>query len=610
MPTPLPRPSHRPLMVYALDPMRGTKLGNHMTVRVPYEELKPGPQGPMLEVMDYDATNKRYYEPVDLNAPELLLRNGLSPTESDPRFHQQMVYAVARETIDQFERALGRPVRWGYRRKTPLRIFPHAMHEANAYYDRKLKAIVFGYFAASAADVGANLPNQTVYTCLSHDIIAHETTHALLDGQRRYYMQDTNPDVPAFHEGFADIVALFQHFTYPEVLYDTMVRTGGKIFKAQLEPRLSVKGETPVLSRHSAQDNPLIGLAQQFGEAVGKRAALRTALMFPPKPGAMDEVFDDPHERGGILVAAVFDAFFSAFEQKTADLFRIARAGGTAVIADDIHPTLAQRLSEEAAKIAQHFVSMCIRAIDYCPPVDITFGDYLRALITADYDLYPDDRYGYREAVIESFRQRGIYPEGVISMAETSLLWDGPHPAPKACRGLDLHVKVSANARARRGQPETEPDDADSTRPPEDPNYEKLYKYARDPETRKILCLVEDPEATLSVEGYQPLVRTNEGVPRIEAVAMFVQRKDVPLDPADPDSPKLRVYGGSTVHFDERGNVRYVIRRRLTDGRPDSRVHRVRGYWEGKRDLTYVDREDALDKIDTQLNFALVHKGI
>ncbi len=27
---------------------------------------------------------------------------------------------------------------------------------------------------------------------------------------------------------------------------------------------------------------------------------------------------------------------------------------------------------------------MCIRAIDYCAPVGITFGDYLRAVITAD----------------------------------------------------------------------------------------------------------------------------------------------------------------------------------------------------------------------------------
>src|SRR5688500_20038961 len=36
------------------------------------------------------------------------------------------------------------------------------------------------------------------------------------------------------------------------------------------------------------------------------------------------------------------------------------------------------------------------------------FGDFLRAMITADYDLVPGDRHGYREALIEAFRLRGI----------------------------------------------------------------------------------------------------------------------------------------------------------------------------------------------------------
>ena len=38
---------------------------------------------------------------------------------------------------------------------------------------------------------------------------------------------------------------------------------------------------------------------------------------------------------------------------------------------------------------------MCLRAFEYLPPVDVTFGDYLRALVTADRDLYREDRYGH-----------------------------------------------------------------------------------------------------------------------------------------------------------------------------------------------------------------------
>ena len=57
-----------------------------------------------------------------------------------------------------------------------------------------------------------------ICTALSHDIIAHETTHALLDGLRSSFMDPTNVDVPAFHEGFADLVALFLHFSYADVV--------------------------------------------------------------------------------------------------------------------------------------------------------------------------------------------------------------------------------------------------------------------------------------------------------------------------------------------------------------------------------------------------------
>jgi hypothetical protein len=60
---------------------------------------------------------------------------------------------------------------------------------------------------------------------------------------------------------------------------------------------------------------------------------------------------------------------------------------------------------------------MCIRAIDYLPPVDVTFFEYLRGLITADYDLVSDDRFRYRVAFVEAFRRRGIYPLNLSAMS-------------------------------------------------------------------------------------------------------------------------------------------------------------------------------------------------
>jgi hypothetical protein len=111
--------------------------------------------------------------------------------------------------------------------------------------------------------------------------------------------------------------------------------------------------------------------------------------------------------RGSLLVAAVFDAFVTIYKSRIADLIRIATSGTGVLPAGQLHPDLVNRLAGEASKSAQHVLNMCIRALDYCPPVDLTFGDYLRASPT-DYDLVHDDDLGY--ASLLSKPSAGLYP--------------------------------------------------------------------------------------------------------------------------------------------------------------------------------------------------------
>ena len=134
----------------------------------------------------------------------------------------------------------------------------------------------------------------------------------------------------------------------------------------------------------------------------------------------------EPHERGAILVAAIFDAFISIYNRRVADLLRIA-SNGTGILPEgELHPDLVNRLANEASKSAGHVLTMCIRALDYCPPNEITFGDFLRALITIDYDLVQEDPLGYRVAFIDSFKRRGIYPSDINSLSVESLRWKRP----------------------------------------------------------------------------------------------------------------------------------------------------------------------------------------
>lgn len=429
-------PPYRRLRVFGLDPSFSTQLDtaaiNEVTLQVRWEpDLKPGPVGEYVEVIDVDAAGMAY-DPVDLNDPNLLAQNGCAPAEGNPAFHQQTVYAVAMATIENFERALGRPVLWRPDQSSPdsssstsdpkrefddshyrqrLTIKPHALREANAFYSPGEIGLLLGYFQASANDPGDHVPGSMVYSCLSHDIVAHETTHAILDGMHRRFITPSNPDVLALHEGFADIVALMQHFTMPEILEYVIRQTRGGL-----------------------QSESILGsLAVQFGKAIGGRGALRDAIgkfgpngwqRIQPDPSDYQKI-QEPHARGALLVAAVFDAFLAIYNRRTEDLLRIYTRGTGVLPAGAIHPDLVHRLAAEASKAAHHVLNMCIRALDYVPPVDITMGEYLRAIITADFDLVPDDPLHYRIAFVEAFRRRGMYPSDLETLSVDTLRWEG-----------------------------------------------------------------------------------------------------------------------------------------------------------------------------------------
>ncbi|WP_375458506.1 hypothetical protein [uncultured Enterovirga sp.] len=396
------QPDRRRLNIFAADPMSGRRSRYRTSIDINNEpNLKAGPTGALLEVVDYDNEHKRYYAPVDLNEPALLMENGLAPNESDPRFHQQMVYAVAMKVIENARRALGRPIRFKRSERLPrLRLFPHAFYGANAFFDPKCNAIFFGYFKADEENPGQNIPGQMVFTCLSHDIIAHEVTHAIVHGLRPYFLEPTNHDVLAFHEAFSDIVALFQRFSYRDILREQIQASQGRL-------------------QHQAM---LVELAQQFGHSQGHASALRSALGSPPDPALLARKIEC-HDRGAVLVSAVFDGFYRTYEKRIADLIRIATGGSGELPRGHLHPDLVDRVAREVSQLAEHVLRMCLRAFDYLPPVDVTFGDFLRALVTADLEVNPDDPYELRFNMIEGFRCRGIFPDGALSLAEESLVW-------------------------------------------------------------------------------------------------------------------------------------------------------------------------------------------
>lgn len=552
-------PLYRPLRIFAIDPATSRLEGSVALVNVPYEPLAPGPVGRLFKVDNYDGELKVRYRRVDLDDKAVLMKDGQDPTPSDPRFHQQMVYAVCSNVYSTFRSALGRSIAWGFKRaeeSEKLFIRPHAFLGQNAYYDEILGELNFGYYRASeGVPTSRTLPGGFVFTCLSHDVITHELSHALLDGLRSNFNILSGPDVIAFHEAFADLVALFQRFSYKEVVRAAIASSGGKIENAKF----------------------LTDFAHQFGHASGKNAALRSAIDTEP-PKLYDPVLEH-HELGGVLVSAVFEAFLTVYKRKTARYIRLATNGLGVLPAGELPADLQSLLADRASRLSRQFLSILIRAIDYCPPVDLRFGEYLRAMITADHDLVPDDVWGYREALIDAFLRRNVYPRNVSSLSEDALLW---RPTTRPCGPI---LELDFAHLQFQGDPASAASSQELRR-----QASVLGDFVTRPENMEEFGLVDKHDLRLngstvdipSVESIRSARRVGpDGQVVFDLVAEVIQRRVVPCKDGKMG---FEFYGGATIIIGPEGEIRYAISKSVIG---NERLERRRNFLESKAGQRY-----------------------
>ena len=535
-------------------------------VSIPAEGLLAGPRGYRVNVVDYDASSNVLYEPAvfepakngQYKDPFALPSNGARTKRpkgydrkllTDPRFHAQNVYAIVMRTLARFEFALGRRVAWGSDGHQ-IHVSPHAFADANAFYSRDDRSIFFGYFMAAG---------RPVFTCLSHDIVAHETTHALLDGLRARYLEPSSPDQAAFHEGFADIVALLSVFSLPDVvgaLLDKHAPGGKLISKARLTRQALVK-------------SVLLGLAEEMGSALSEvrgDALRRSVEMRPGRPYMSLPEFQEEHDRGELLVAAVMNAFLDIW------LARLEKIGFITRGQRDREAVI-----QEGARVADHLLTIVIRAIDYCPPVDIAFSDYLSALLTIDREVVPDDdKYGYREALLKNFRDYDIHPD----------FGAGPDGTWMRCDQELIYSRTHFDSMLR--------------------DREEVFRFLW--ENRKALEIHQD--AYIEVQSVRPCVRVGpDGFTLRETVAEYVQimtlkagelRAALDIKPPKdlPDWRRIRIFGGGTLIFDEYGQLKYQIANRIEDA--TRQTARLKYLWE----TGFFDQP-----VDAKSRFADLHRA-
>ena len=95
----------------------------------------------------------------------------------------------------------------------------------------------------------------------------------------------------------------------------------------------------------------MVSLAEQFGHATGRNGVLRTAVSHPDVQAYAS--VREPHERGSILVAAVFDGFFTTYQQRIRRIIRIATNGRGVLPDGDLHPDAVDQLAQAAAAAAR-----------------------------------------------------------------------------------------------------------------------------------------------------------------------------------------------------------------------------------------------------------------
>jgi hypothetical protein len=521
-------------------------------VDVPASRLEPGPRGPRFHVVDFDASTGKLNRPTEL-APKGRPARGWGFADrfakaddrtllTDPRFRAQNVYAIAARTLATFEFALGRPIPWAFG-SPQLYLVPTAFVEANAYYADDDQALYFGHFPR---DTGG-----TVYTCLSHDIAAHETTHAILDGLRRRFDTPSLPDQAGFHEGFADIVALL-----------SVLSAEGSIAVLLGDPRKRriVKDDVSV---ERLRESVLLSLAKQFGDALhlNRGGGLRRSVEMAPTKAWRDprnRQWEEPHRRGEVLAAAVMQTMLYMWTRRLEPL--ISKDG-----------TLDRgRAAEEGSRAARHLLEMVIRAIDYCPPVEFEFEDFFAAILVSDQEVAPRDEHDYRGALEEAFGRFGIKAD---------------IEPPQILGGPDRPTYRNFSYGSLRSDPD------------------EAFRFLWD----NAAFLRIDPGFYLKVENVRPSVRIGpRGFVVAETVLDYVQeliigredleqlaRMEYPAFEAPaaiPPSTQLKIWGGGTVIFDEFGGVKYHQTKKLTAwGRQQRRLEYLvrRGLWDTRGRLGF-----------------------
>jgi hypothetical protein len=487
------------------------------SVRVPLERVRSGPLGARLDVrVRRPGREEALPVPLSLDGGLWGIDDVPPPADTeqllaDGRFLAQHVYAVASDTLQIFERTMGRRLGWAGGHRLRIEAYDSVDFRGTGY-DPQGRTIRFGHRADPRS-------SRHVPMALYRDLVAHEVTHAILDGYRpRWADANALLDGFALHEAIADLVAMLSVFS-SEARVEQMLQAAGHQGRGPRE----VDGE--ILS------SGLFGLA----DGLFTRSAVR-------RPLDRDVPFEwnlvpEPHARAEIDVQAVLNTVVELWKQRfdcpggRSSRFQIAQSGAT---------------------VGRQVLAMVLRSLAYLPPVDPTWTDLLRGILASDLVMMPYDTPPCGRAR----RPDGTRPRGYREVLR-DMFWNidlGTDPDSRLdglddLEGLNYPVRLSALA--------------------SDP--EELNRFIwENPRLMRAMDL--DEETSVRIDRVRPTVRVGpDGFVVSEICASFVQ--DVQLTRREArDRLGLRVEGevvvvrgGAVLRFDEGGRLCFAALKPVMD---------------------------------------------
>ncbi len=271
-------------------------------------------------------------------------------------------FAVVRETLTLYERQGGGTViPWAWNRNgntDVLNVLPRGFAGANAFYSRNAKSLKFGYFQPRNS-------SQTIYTCRSLDIVAHETGHAILDGLKPGWLGYGNPpQTGGLHESFGDLTAIFLALSQLDQVEAVIALTGANLHRKNFLKRL----------------------AEQFGLALGRSMGLRNA----DNDLKLSQVSNEVHAISQVFTGGIYDVL--------ADIFNYERHRQR----DTASP------ARVLLEVSHRLSGLLLDALIQAPDTGATFADVVNRMLQishangdpAIYRTFIRNRFTYREVVV------------------------------------------------------------------------------------------------------------------------------------------------------------------------------------------------------------------